>query len=746
MSVAKKKNQASILDFFGRKRSVEEEVGSPLKRPAVDVSGSPFKSTATNAPVAVTEEKKTEVIEKLPTAEVIVIDDEVLVNGLDEDLDFLDIIFEETKENRTLTSQGSSSIDSGLGLGLVSPTKLTTQSSQPSTSSTKTTTETSVEKDFVFTTFHSIVQGIMGDDHFTHLFDDDDWNILHDLTCLPGPAQLMYLKIYTRNHSWIRMHTIRSAETVTDRQFNEFVELLLKHNLVHNSTHLETVEEALKLMSVPEMKKFVAEYKGFKWEKAKKGGVITSFVEYAKGTKAAFGGETIEPQVLERLRSWFKLKCLRINEKRSQFLDRIFLLYYNPYYLLGKLDKKHSYQWYRSVFYDFDQVSSVYAFASTNKVASIYGSWQHFTDFSLAFNLTAQVIIEVAERRYEGVVQVLQPLVLAGLLEAMGRYSESDQKLDIHLRPFTAAGMYTRALHDCLTALERTKRYQEYIDLVQNTLLSQQMYGGKYRAHWYKRATLISQTHLKQLEVAKALCLQGLEDDHLTAGNRLEIYQRLVKMLSSKEAANTYEHLCPLAAAINYPEVTIESNYCTIENDSKMKNFFVVNFEDEEDVGTNEATGDSLISVENVVILHNRKLGYSHGMHCESSIYVTMFGLIMWDIIYDVDNVADTFRYHKQLCSLDLNYSSFFERRRDTIEARLEELAKWDADTLQAELKQSWTRNFGKVSLIVWQEGEEYLQQLLVSICLLETFFSFVYILLFFSSPRKLPPASRPPA
>ena len=47
-------------------------------------------------------------------------------------------------------------------------------------------TEELPKEHYIPSTFRSIVGSIISDPHHMHLFDDDDWNVVKDFTCLPG--------------------------------------------------------------------------------------------------------------------------------------------------------------------------------------------------------------------------------------------------------------------------------------------------------------------------------------------------------------------------------------------------------------------------------------------------------------------------------------------------------------------------------------------------------------------------------
>ncbi len=60
------------------------------------------------------------------------------------------------------------------------------------------------------------------------------------------------------------------------------------------------------------------------------------------------------------------------------------------------------------------------------------------------------------------------------------------------------------------------------------------------------------------------------------------------------------------------------------------------------------------------------------GLHCEGGVWATLFGLLMWSVMFA--DVAEVFRTPFQTAPLDLGTEAFFSARRRLIEARLQEI------------------------------------------------------------------------
>ena len=304
--------------------------------------------------------------------------------------------------------------------------------------------------------------------------------------------------------------------------------------------------------------------------------------------------------------------------------------------------------------------------------------------------MVSQIIVNFNNKSFNQIGDEYLPKARTSFLECFAKWHEKDTKLPLFLRKFTATGMYLRAIHECLGALEKLRMYQDYVDIVINELMPQTVYGHNYRGRWCIRSAIIYQSHLKNQEMAIHVCRIGLNDFYVRSGNHLELFMRLIKMVKIAKDDSNFKELCPDYYSLDYKENIIYADYQNIVNDSSKKNFFSVTLSNGE---------VNIMSVENIVINHYLKKGYSKGIHCESSIYHTFLGLLFWDCIYSL-NFEDSFRYNKQILPLDLNYDSFYEQRKNEIDDRILEISKFSELQLISELALSWNKYYEKASLI----------------------------------------------
>ncbi|XP_023604003.1 fanconi-associated nuclease 1 isoform X2 [Myotis lucifugus] len=117
-----------------------------------------------------------------------------------------------------------------------------------------------------------------------------------------------------------------------------------------------------------------------------------------------------------------------------------------------------------------------------------------------------------------------------------------------------------------------------------------------------------------------------------------------------------------------------------------------------------------LCSVEELALDHYRRSGFDQGIHGEGSTFITLFGLLLWDIIF-MDGIADVFRNAYQAFPLDLCTDSFFASRRPAIEARLRQIHAAPAERLGAWVAATWEAQEGRAASVVSWDRFASLQQ-----------------------------------
>ena len=95
------------------------------------------------------------------------------------------------------------------------------------------------------------------------------------------------------------------------------------------------------------------------------------------------------------------------------------------------------------------------------------------------------------------------------------------------------------------------------------------------------------------------------------------------------------------------------------------------------------------------------------GTHAEGGIWATLFGLLMWDIIFM--DIPDVFQTAFQTGPLDLGTVVFYPSRKDAIEARLSQVQEGQGPAL---LQSCWQEHQGE-----WCRGVNWDRHGMLRLC-----------------------------
>ncbi|XP_038273789.1 fanconi-associated nuclease 1 isoform X3 [Dermochelys coriacea] len=278
-----------------------------------------------------------------------------------------------------------------------------------------------------------------------------------------------------------------------------------------------------------------------------------------------------------------------------------------------------------------------------------------------------------------------------------------------YLRHFTVGWMYTRILSRGVEILQRLHMYEEAVEELQN-LLSQEVYCTDSRGRWWDRLALNLHQHLKRTEQAIECIRKGLSDPFVRTGHQLSLYQRALRLRDSpscKKFRSLFQEL-PVITVEDVTHVTIKGKMCP--QTGVGKSVFLVEDDDDQEEGEDFTMSTIMCSVEELALTHYRQNGFDQGIHGEGSTFSTLYSLLMWDIIF-MDGIPDVFRNSYQAFPLDLYTDSFYEKRKDAIESRLQLLYAASSETLKEMIANVWNAQEGKAAALVSWDRFTSLQQ-----------------------------------
>ncbi|OWM70972.1 hypothetical protein CDL15_Pgr013153 [Punica granatum] len=239
------------------------------------------------------------------------------------------------------------------------------------------------------------------------------------------------------------------------------------------------------------------------------------------------------------------------------------------------------------------------------------------------------------------------------------------------LLSFTASWIYSKVVLLGVSFLERERRYNYAINLLRR-LLDCFTCDGR-RGFWTLRLS-VDLGHLGYLNESLSVAENGLLDPWIRAGSRMALQKRILRLAKPPRRWK----VPPFSESINRKIKEVQVVGRPLNCEIGKKNRFYG--EDGEQCG-----------VEQLALQHYACEGRGwYGVHTESGIWLTIFGLLMWDVIFsDVPNVFCT-RF--QTAPLDLETSSFYPARKTLIETQLQRIHEGMAEEM---LITSWESNFG---------------------------------------------------
>lgn len=238
---------------------------------------------------------------------------------------------------------------------------------------------------------------------------------------------------------------------------------------------------------------------------------------------------------------------------------------------------------------------------------------------------------------------------------------------------FRAGWMHVRVAHHGIGLLERAKRYLDAIDLIQ-ILLGRSEYPSK-RGDWWNRFS-IDLEHLGKIQSSLEIAETGLADEWVRGGARLSLQRRVLRLGRPPRRWKKP----PFADRALWRPRERKVIGRPINRKRSVKSIFV---------GFN----DDNVTVEELAIQYysQSEHGSWKGIHCEGGIWNTLFGILMWDILFsDLPNV---FQHPFQTCPLDFDTDFFYHNRKESILMRIEELRRGDAPKI---IHSVWEREAGR--------------------------------------------------
>ncbi|XP_050834286.1 fanconi-associated nuclease 1 isoform X1 [Serinus canaria] len=570
--------------------------------------------------------------------------------------------------------------------------------------------------------FLVVLRAVLQNEDDVRLFNEQDLNIINKFYKLSVGGQKLYVRLFQRKLNWLKVNKIEYGEISVD--LSPIIEELAEAKFLQTESELEDLCEGLDLLSAPELKT-LAKIFHLPNPNGQKQQLVDDFLKLSKQRSIFSRSQAgIGTVILKRVKD-LAGKCVRVCRDARAVFSRILLLFALPE-SLEEEEAGSAGQGLLSTVLRANMGHMVFPSYTVNRKTQVFQDREDLIRYATAVHLSNDIAAAMVNGNWEEANNLY--------LYAKETWSElkNHPSLSYHrtlpdyLRRFTVGWVYTRILSQGVEILQRLHKYKEAVQQLQS-LLAQDVYCADSRGRWWDRLALNLHQHLKNTKKAVGCIRRGLADAAVRTGHRLSLCQRALRIRDSPSCRQLQGLLqdLPLLTVHDVAHVTISGKMCP--QTGMGKSVFLM-----EDIGEGEGGQDCSVStvmcsVEELALTHYRRNGFDQGIHGEGSTFITLYGILMWDIIY-MDDIPDVFRNSYQTSPLDLYTDSFYENRRAVIEARLQQLHTASSEMLAELVADVWTTQEGKAAALVNWERFTSLQQVqsLVS-CLGGRFLSGVF-------------------
>jgi len=564
--------------------------------------------------------------------------------------------------------------------------------------------------------FLEVIDTIMSQKEDWKHFEGEDARAITNFKCLQPSTQDLYAHLYQRKQEWVHENklaffTQKDLKTETD-------ELLAKGFLVSSkekgSIKLE-IDDILDLMNKDMLTK-LCKWLNFSYKtKEQTRFLVNKCLNNSKQSSSFFQSKTADfkTRLFDRMLMIIGTCYFVVTEKRKAF-DRCQLVYHSV----------------RSALQESSVISTLTGKVKvvnrrpgqlTNMLLNnmgkvIYPKYEVFVKNSMFHNRDELIAYEQACSKLDEMYILIDSSNYNEAIVRCEKYFD-DNSSEINnsiiqasiprfARRCTAPYIQLKIQNLKIVALEKLKRYSDANKHIQELLNNYK--SSSLRGHWYNRL-VINYSHLRDAESEKNWLNTGIDDLFISESFKIELQQRYNKLFKKKDHNIHITDMNRTQPQSKAPVVEINGVYLSKHMQSKSMQF--IRFDGADTIAC---------SVEELAVLHYRDQGFPHGIHKEGATFMTLLGLLMWDIIY-LSGVPNVFRHKYQTLPLDFMTEDFYKSRKSQIDKRISLIQKWNSAHFNCEehIKNVWNTNYkvngGCVSWDIFNSPEQAVE---VAVCM----------------------------
>mmetsp|Transcript_1101 Transcript_1101/g.1279 ORF Transcript_1101/g.1279 Transcript_1101/m.1279 type:complete len:779 (-) Transcript_1101:613-2949(-) len=558
------------------------------------------------------------------------------------------------------------------------------------------------------------------------LFTNDEKKIVQTLLKDVSPSSRgLFARLFQRKGPWFRVQLLSSYfQTGTEEGHGDSIDALQKAidelalgGFLHKFTSsVKDLDGALSVISTTlnagEVKEIVKMLKLPRTNKYKKQDCIQAIRARCKSQRTLFGQSIPLVGMIGKVLDG---ELISLPEKVQFVVSRAFSLFYlsdstfvqqldqtnttKSTWLLVKFKKLrfHPYEFKSPSPPVFASRAQLECFANAQYIYEKISCWEPGSNDVVAlsqnspslFNLNPAIIDRFFDPESVDIISVVESIA-----RYITEYFESTLNQDTSQHPtlyrtFTGGKVLCAALSLGVHELEKLRLYELAAKYLLQLLHFQPQ--ARERGRWWNRLS-IDYKHLQRLDNACNACISCIEDKAIfpDSAHRSEAFRRLEKLSNQSSLSS---HIREQAASIMparppQADIPCEQIFGRRKNRAKSKKCDFLSMGDSND--------KLYCSVEGYVLEHYETLGGWSGLHCEGSMFRTLFTLFFWDVIFRED-IPNVFHSPYQAAPLDLYFCNglFYESRKNQIDSLLEEISNMTRHQIAATLRQNWDLHNG---------------------------------------------------
>ncbi|KFD47622.1 hypothetical protein M513_11485 [Trichuris suis] len=555
--------------------------------------------------------------------------------------------------------------------------------------------------------FEEVLDVVESDPHFGKIFCSTDRGYLEAYRSLPNAAKELYCRLFLRNDRWLTLAKLeqeyRELWEGVKSNFQCSVKALCQNGFLISAFGANTsTVEALKPLARDVLVELAKEFK-LKAASTKEA-LILQLSKHCANQRTLFGN--LRDALMKKAKQ--KVGDIVRLAPNAKMVFVQFFHFFSPTEMsplrLGPNNGQHlaANLVYVMLLSSLGQFKTAIAEMDIRK-SCLFMSRSDLERYCKACEIEVTTRLLWDAKKYEQCVLHVQS-AKSFLLEEMEAFAKRVTEPS-YFHDYSACFSLIRAYAFLPQSLEKLKRYKEATDeFIWLISACDPSIMPRKRGNWYERIVLNYEHHLKKPLEALKMADMALSEPHLGHIVRSSIAERAKRLQESycrKRKASLNE---PVEIVVDdrdtfllrfdIPLKVIQVPVLTKSFNPSVKTVFVM-------PGKNQFSCTNVEAAALKYYFDNEN--YSGGMHTESIIWLTLFGLLCWQEVYSCD-VPDVWFSKYQTEPLDIyDANLFWARRKDHFEKKFELLSTLSAEDICERIRETWNEYKNTVSLVSWE-------------------------------------------